>query len=98
MRLPAVRGGGSTLMLVTALYAVFAAYPFVLGRRTREDRDPFITALAASAFFFFAGRAALLQGAHGQFVGVVPTAAAAVMTMLLRQLLRLEPIGSRDLG
>jgi uncharacterized membrane protein len=88
----------SMLLLATTLYAVFAAYPFVLGRRTRDDRDPFITALAGSVFFFFAGRAALLQGAHSQFVGAVPIAAAAVMTLLLRQLLRLEPIGSRDLG
>jgi len=39
-----------------------------------------------------------LQGAHAQFVGAVPIAAAVVMTLLLRQLLRLEPVGSRDLG
>jgi len=88
----------STLMLAAMLYAVFAAYPFVLGRRTRDQRSPFITAMAGSVFFFFAGRAALLQGFHSQFVGIVPIVAAVVMTMLLRQLLRLEPMGSRDLG
>jgi len=88
----------STFTLAAATYAVFAAYPFVLGRRTRESRDPYVTAIAGSVFFFFAGRAALLQGGHSQFVGAVPIVAAAVMTVLLRQLLRLEPTGSRDLG
>ena len=88
----------SVLMLAVALYAVFMAYPLVLGRRTRESRDPYLTAIAGSVFFFFAGRAALLQGGHSQFVGAVPIVEAGVMTVLLRQLLRLEPAGSRDLG
>ena len=89
---------GSAFALACSLYAVFAAYPLVLGKRSREARDPYLTAIAGSVFFFFAGRAALLQGGHAQLVGAVPVIDAAVMAVLLRQLLRLETPGSRDLG
>lgn len=88
----------SLLTLASALYVVFAAYPFVLGRRARESRDPFLTAIGGSAFFFFAARAALRQGALLQYAGAVPIFEAAVMALLLRQLLRLQPVGERDLG
>src|SRR5439155_10849351 len=51
-----------------------------------------------SASLFFAARAALGQGALLQYAGAVPILEAAVMTMLLRQRLRLAPPGARDLG
>ena len=86
------------LTLASAMYVVFAAYPFVLGRRARDSRDPALTAIAASVFFFFAAHGALEQGHLQQFAGAVPVVEAAVMAMLLRQLLRLQPEGSRDLG
>jgi len=86
------------MTLAAATYAVCAGYPFVLGRRARESRDPFLTAILGSAFFFFAARGALKQGGLLQFAGAVPVFEAAVMAMLLRQLLRLEPSGARDLG
>jgi len=88
----------SSFGLALALYAVFAAYPLVLGRRTRSSRDPYVAAIAGSALFFFAARAAVLQGGYGRFVGAVPVFEGAVMAVLLRQLLRIEPSGSRDLG
>ena len=89
---------GSAFAFALALYAVFAAYPLVLGRRARGSRDPYLTAIAGSVLFFLAGRAALLQGGFSQFVGVVPVVAGAVMAVLLRELLRIERSGSRDLG
>jgi len=88
----------SSFALAAALYAVFAAYPLVLGRKTRSARDPYVTAIAGSLLFFFAGRAALGQGGYDQFIGAVPVVEAAAMALLLRQLLRIEPGGSRDLG
>jgi uncharacterized membrane protein len=84
--------------MALSLYVVFTAYPFVLGRRARESRDPFLTAIAASAAFFFAARAALLQGGYGMFVGAVPVAEGVVMALLLRELLRIEPAAERDLA
>jgi len=88
----------SSLALAASLYAVFAAYPLVLGGRARGSRDPSLAAIAGSAWFFFAGRAALEQGGLTPYVGAVPVVEAAVMTVLLRQLLKLDPRGSRDLG
>ena len=77
---------------------MFIAYPFALGRRTRASRDPYFAAIAGSAFAFFAARTALLQGGYGLVVGAVPVAQGAVMALLLRQLLRIEPADARDLG
>ena len=86
------------MVLATALYAVFALYPFVLGARARESRDPYLTAIGGSVFYFFAARMALLQGGLSSIVGVVPVLEGIVMALLLRALLRIEPRGNRDLG
>jgi uncharacterized membrane protein len=86
------------LGLPLVLYAVFTLYPFVLGKRARGSRDPYFTAIAGSVFFFFAARAALLQGELAAFLGVAPVAEGAIMALLLRELLRMEPSGTRDLG
>jgi uncharacterized membrane protein len=86
------------MTLATALYAVFAAYPFVLGSRARESRDPYLTAIGGSVFYFFAARMALLQGGLSAYVGAVPVFEGAVLALLLRALLRIEPRDGRDLG
>ncbi len=88
----------TAFLFAFALYAVFAAYPFVLGRRAAAAREPSFAAVAGSGFFLFTARSALLQGGLGRFVGAVPVAEGAVLVLLLRQLLRFEPSGSRDLG
>jgi len=84
--------------LATSLYVVFAAYPFVLGPRARESRDPYLTAIGGSVFYFFAARMALLQGGLSSYVGAVPVFEGAVLALLLRALLRIEPRGNRDLA
>jgi hypothetical protein len=86
------------LIFTSALYAVFAAYPLVLGRRAAGARSPYITAILGSVFFFFAARNALLIGELRDFVGAVPVVAGLVLASTLRQLLVLEPPGQRDLG
>jgi len=86
------------MILATALYAVFAVYPFVLGSRARESRDPYLTAIGGSVFYFFAARMALLQGGFSAYVGAVPVFEGAVLALLLRALLRIEPRDGRDLG
>jgi uncharacterized membrane protein len=86
------------LELSFAMYAVFIAYPIVLGPRARRERDPYLAAVMASAMFFFAARAALTAGGLGWMIGVVPVAEGAVMALMLRQLLVIEPAGERDLG
>ncbi len=86
------------LMLSGALYAMFAAYPFVLGRRAQSDRDPYLVAVFASAMAFFGARAAFLAGDLEWMIGIVPVVEGAVLAVLLRQLLRMEPAGERDIG
>ena len=86
------------LVLAFALYAVFTAYPLILGSRTRGERDPHVAAVLASVMFFLAARAALNAGGYRWMVGMLPVAEGAVMAVLLRQLLRIEPKGTRDLG
>jgi hypothetical protein len=88
----------SLLALTTAFYAVFVGYPFVLGRKAQRSRDPHLTAVAGSALFFFAARSALLQGGFTSFIGLVPIVAAAMMALLVRELLAIQPAGERDLG
>ncbi len=89
------RGG---LMLATALYAVFAAYPLVLNRRAIGERGPYLTAILGSIFFFFAARQALVIGELRAFSGAIPVAEGLVLALTLRQLLQMEPAGQRDLG
>ncbi|MGH9313787.1 MAG: DUF2339 domain-containing protein, partial [Vicinamibacterales bacterium] len=86
------------LVLGSALYAVFIAYPVILGRRARTERHPYVAAVLASAMFFFTARSALSSGGYANIVGVVPVVAGGVLAWLLRSLLRLEQPGQRDLG
>lgn len=86
------------LAFATALYVVFVAYPFILGRRAQASRDPHLTAIAGSVFFFFQARSTLLQGNLASFVGFVPIGEGAVLALLLRSLLLIEPRGGRDLA
>jgi hypothetical protein len=86
------------LALAMLPYTVFVAYPFVLGRRVKDAHEPHLTAVLGSAFLLVAARNAFLQGGMSSFVGIVPVAEGIVLALLLQQLLRLQPPGSRDLG
>ena len=86
------------LAMSAALYAVFAVYPFVVGRRARESRDPYLAAVLASAMAFFGARAAFVAGALDWMIGAIPVIEGAVLALMLRSLLSLESRGQRDLG
>ena len=86
------------LMVSTTLYAVFAAYPFVVARRARASRDPYLAAVLASAMALFGARAAFVAGGLDWMAGLIPVLEGAVLAVMLRQLLGLESAGSRDLG
>lgn len=86
------------LVLSGALYAVFAAYPLVLGRRASGWREPYLAALIASAMFFVGARRAFTAGGLAWMIGVVPLTAGAVLVLLLRQLLAIQRQGERDTG
>ena len=84
--------------MAIAAYVPFALYPLLLGARARDGRDPYIAAILAGAFSFFALRDSVMDAGYGAIVGVVPVALGAVTALHLRQLLRLQPQGARDLG
>ncbi|MGE5814104.1 MAG: DUF2339 domain-containing protein, partial [Acidobacteriota bacterium] len=86
------------LVLSGAIYAVLTGYPFVLGRRARGVKEPYFLAVLSSIVFFFAARDAFIAGNLRWAIGVVPVMEGAVMVLLLRQLLKIEPSGQRDLG
>ena len=86
------------LLLAVLLYATFVAYPFVLNRRASATRSPYMTAVFASALFFLSAYTALDQGHLWSMVGIIPVVEGAVLALLLRQLLGLQPPGERDLG
>ncbi|HET7216677.1 MAG TPA: DUF2339 domain-containing protein, partial [Vicinamibacterales bacterium] len=86
------------LILTSALYAVYVGYPFVLGRRVGATRDPFLAAILASAMAFFAARAAFLAGGLESILGIVPVVEGGVLALMLRGLLRMEPVEKRDMG
>jgi len=86
------------LAVSTIVYLVFVVYPFVLGRSAAASRHPYLAAVISSGAFLLAARHALVAGGYGWLVGAVPVAEAAVMALLLRQLLGTEPAGERDLG
>jgi hypothetical protein len=87
-----------SLVLAGAIYVVLTAYPFVLGRRARDAKEPYLLAVLSSVAFFFSARDAFIAGNLQWAIGVVPVAEGAVMVLLLRQLLGVEPAGQRDLG
>jgi hypothetical protein len=86
------------LALSAALYSVFVVYPFIVGRRARDSRDPYLAAVLASAMAFFGARAAFVAGDLQWMIGVIPVIEGAVLAVLLRALLNLESSGQRDLG
>ena len=98
LRHPEPAAWKAAMVLATPLYVVFTAYPFVLHRRARDSRDPYLTAVAGSVFFFFAARTAFIQGGLSSIVGVVPVVEAAILALLLRELLSIQSRGARDLG
>ena len=90
--------GREVLTQTAAIYAVFAAYPLILGARAKDSRDPYIAALIAGVWCFLIGRHGMADAGLDWMVGAVPVVIGAITALLLRQLLRLQPAGRRDLG
>ena len=96
--LPREPSGRDVLLFAAAIYAPFALYPFALGSRAREQRDPYFAALVAAAWCFLIARRGMALADLDWMVGIVPVLIGAVTTLHLSQLLRIQPAGQRDLG
>jgi hypothetical protein len=86
------------LLFVGVLYALFLAYPVLLGARARRAREPYLVAVLASLSFFVLARQCILTGGHGDVIGVLPVAQAVCLLGVLVRLLRVEPAGDREPG
>jgi hypothetical protein len=91
------RAWPALLLHAVVIYAPFALYPLIAGAG-RATRDPYIAALIVAAASLLAGRQGMIDGGYQWMVGAVPVVIGLVTTVHLRQLLRLEPAGARDMG
>jgi hypothetical protein len=95
----AVQDAGSGRVIFAAvLLLVYLAYPMVLGDRARRVREPWLGAVLASAAFFLLTLDDLRHLGFGDVIGLLPVLQAALLAVLLRRLLTLEPAGERDPG
>lgn len=91
-------GPSGTVIFAAVLLLIYLAWPLLLGDRARRVREPWLAAVLASAAFFLLTLEDLRQLGFGGVIGLVPVLQAAVLAVLLRRLLTLEPAGERDLG
>jgi uncharacterized membrane protein len=86
------------LMFAGAIYAIFIAYPLLLGTRTKRFIQPYLTAVLAGVPFFFTARMAIRSAGYEHLIGLLPVFQAALMLLLVWRLLRIEPAGERLLS
>ena len=86
------------LLFAGAIYAIFVAYPLVLGRRAKQSIYPYLSAVIAGLPFFLFARHAIKEAGYNYAIGVLPLFQAALMLLLVWRLLRIEPSGERALG
>jgi hypothetical protein len=86
------------LTFSAALYALFLAYPVLLGARAGRAREPYLAAVLASVPFFVLARQCILAGGHGHVIGALPVAQAICLLGVLLRLLRVEPATEREPG
>ncbi|HXH39959.1 MAG TPA: DUF2339 domain-containing protein, partial [Thermoanaerobaculia bacterium] len=81
-----------------AIYALFIAYPLLLGRRAKGYIQPYLAAVLAGIPFFIEARLAIKEAGYGYAIGLLPLFQAALMLLLVWRLLRIEPAGERLLS
>lgn len=74
------------------LYALFLAYPAILGARVRDSILPHLVACAASAWFF---ALMLSEYSDARWIAAVPAVQAVLLIALMAQLLRYDPVPVR---
>ena len=78
-----------------AIYAIFIAYPLLLGTRAKRFVQPYLAAVLAGIPFFIFARMAIEEAGNGDVIGLLPLFQAALMLLLVWRLLRIEPAGER---
>lgn len=86
---------GTQLLFGLVPYALFIAYPVLLGARVKRSFAPHLAAALASVVFFFPAYDALTGFGLEDVIGLLPLAQALVMVALLWRLLKIERVESR---
>jgi uncharacterized membrane protein len=86
------------LLFAAVPYALFTAYPLVLGGRIKKRIEPHLTALLAGVAFFFLARRAIISGGYEDRIGILPVGQALVAALLLWRLLKTESPAERHMG
>jgi hypothetical protein len=86
------------LLLASVMYVLFLAYPLFLGARVKLSIGPHLAAVLASVAFFFFARHSLLAGGFAGVIGLLPVTQAALLGLLLWNLLKQEAVSPRVVG
>jgi len=86
------------LLFAGSIYAIFIAYPLLLGTRAKRFIQPYLAAVLAGVPFFFFARMAIRSAGYEHLIGLLPVFQAALMLLLVRRLLRIEPANERLLS
>src|SRR5437763_14176828 len=78
------------LLFAGAIFAVFLAYPLVLGARAKRSLHPYLAAVLASVPFFLFARQAMTTANLDYMIGVLPVGEAIAMLLLVARLLKIE--------
>ncbi|HEX3578796.1 MAG TPA: DUF2339 domain-containing protein [Thermoanaerobaculia bacterium] len=86
------------LIFAGAVYAIFVAYPLLLGTRAKRFLQPYLAAVLAGVPFFVFARRAIEDAGYGYAIGFLPVFQAALMLLLVWRLLRIEAENERLLS
>lgn len=89
---------GQQFVFAAVIYAIFIAFPLVLGTEGRHELQPYLAAVLASVPFFFFARNAMIEAQLDSVIGLLPVAQALLMLVLVMRLVRMEPPSERMLG
>ncbi|HVT46083.1 MAG TPA: DUF2339 domain-containing protein [Thermoanaerobaculia bacterium] len=82
------------MILATATYLLFLAWPIVQRRTERVARGPYLAAVLASASYFFFAKQSLGWRGYGEVIGFLPVAQAILLLLLLVWLIRRPEVGA----
>jgi hypothetical protein len=85
-------------LVAGVVHLVFLGYPLLIGSAAKKSIEPYLAAVLSSAVFFLFARHSLLAGGFESVIGILPLTQAALMSLLLWRLLKLESAGERTLG
>ena len=89
---------GLRFAFAAVIYAIFIAFPLILGDRGRRAIHPYLAAVLASVPFFFFARDAMVDAHLDDIIGILPLAQALILLVLVVRLVRMEPPSERMLG